>query len=139
MCRFEYHEYSPCGCQVYHGNKDVQFCDTEIKSCDAGADTSGWVLTVLVRHTDKYGDIDYGDGFRHFVTRGQNRFPYLHCKEHTYVRQDEPIERSECFPCPWHDDAIRAWMLMKRKGQSVPESKEKRQKKSARKQACVSQ
>ena len=89
MCRFEYREYKPCGCEVYEP-QDARFC----------VSTNFWP-TVVIRRTEQLGDIDFFYQRKRYVTAKKGckvKFPWLH-KEQKYTRYGV-FERGARDPCP---------------------------------------
>ena len=113
MCKFIYQETQPCGCRLYHGNKDVQFCPTETKT---GGDSSGMLTTVLIRRTDELGDFDSCSQGIRFMTvpkDGNFQFKWLYCQKQDHVL-GKTTQRAE-HGCPWHDSLARKRELMSRR------------------------
>ena len=105
MCRFEYDQIKPCGCEFYPGS-GVRFCLTRM-----------WLPTVVIRRTDQTGDLDFVYRGQRFITATKNRknqFHWLPCQDHTYVRY-KVVERAD-EGCPWHDDMIKKWELINTRG-----------------------
>lgn len=106
MCRFEYDQIKPCGCELYPR-------EGVIKMCVSGY----WWPTVVIRRTDGLPDLDFHYQGKLYITvdkKRKNQFSWLPCKEHTYTRRNK-VEQS-VVGCPWHDDMINKWQLIKSRG-----------------------
>lgn len=71
----------------------------------------------MIRRTDELGDLDFHYRGKRYVTvdkKRKNQFSWLPCKEHTYVRRQKLEQSVE--GCPWHDDMINKWELIKSRG-----------------------
>lgn len=90
MCRFEYLEYKPCGCEVYEP-RDARLCLAH----------HFWP-TVVIRRTEQLGDLDFFYRGKRFVTAKKGskvKFPWLSHKEQKYTRV-AVFERGARDPCP---------------------------------------
>lgn len=119
MCRFKYVEYQACGCQLYHGNEDIEFCDSKYKD--------HWITVVLIPRTDKDVVTDYCHEFIRYMTAPEERtkqFKWITCPKKEY--KCEKFIQPQDGKCPWHDRTMI--QLKHMEGRKDADGDKKRQK-----------